>query len=109
MTTLTNHRALRRPFLCERPMSNQLDPQITSAAIQGGAGLVTGILGTAGAWWRWGRGGRRCEQVCANMVAVGDTMLAVMKALGADDPRLLPHVLQMEAKLNEARTFLGGV
>ena len=89
-------------------MPDAPDPQITAAAIQNAGSFATGMLGALIAWWRWGRNGdKRCERVCTSMVALADTLIAVITALGIDDPRVTPHIRQMETKMAEARAMLG--
>lgn len=91
-------------------MPHEIDPQISASIISTGGGLLTGVFGTMGAAWmrrrRRGTQDQRCERVCAKMVNLADTMLAVMKALGVNDPRLAQHIAHMEIQIHEARTFL---
>lgn len=88
-------------------MPDTLDPQVSSAIITTSGGLFTGIIATI-----WARRrhrslqDQRCERICAQMVFMSETMLAVMKAVGADDPRLAPHIAQMEIHITAAKAFL---
>ena len=102
-------------------MAHDLDPQVASSLITGGSGIISSLI-TAGSGIAVGvvstlfglrrrTSGRtaqdqRCERVCASMVSMGETMLAVMKALGVDDPRLTPHIAQMETRIAEAKAYL---
>jgi hypothetical protein len=40
------------------------------------------------------------------MVNLADTMRAMMKALGVNDPGLAQHIAHMEIQIHEAHTFL---
>jgi hypothetical protein len=91
-------------------VSDSVDPQITVAMTNGLFSVAAAVVGAIAGFWRGGlkRQGadQRCERVCASMVSMGETMLAVMKALGVDDPRLAPHIAQMETRMAEARAYL---
>lgn len=91
-------------------MADSLDPQVSSAIISTSGGLATGIIATlATVWAKWRRRSgqdQRCERICAEMVSMSETMLAVMEAIGADDPRLAPHIAQMEIRIAAAKAFL---
>lgn len=88
-------------------MADTLDPQVSSAIITTGGGLFTGIIGTILARRRRrSPQDQRCERICAQMVSTTELMLAVMKVVGADDPRLAPHIAQMEIHISAAKAFL---
>lgn len=91
-------------------MADHLDPQVASAAVTGGFGLGSAFIGAVAGFWGRGRKrssqDQRCERVCASMVGMGETMLAVLHALGLNDPRLAPHITAMEARMAEARAYL---
>ena len=83
-------------------MPQPIDPQVQAAFVQAGGGMVAGAGGMFAALWRRRRQRDEvCKRVCGKMVAISDTMIAVIKAIGADDPRLAPHIA-------DARTYLDG-
>lgn len=49
---------------------------------------------------------QRCERICASMVGMSETLLAVIEAIGANDHRLAPYIAQLEVRVSDARAFL---
>lgn len=93
-------------------MAADIDPQVQAAVIQTAGGALFGGAG-AGIWaWfkRAKRNGQeqRCERICANMVATVEAMLAVLEALGADQPSLTPAIIKVRVQIDHARDYLHG-
>lgn len=87
-----------------------MDTQVTVAAISTGGGLLTGIMSTLATVKGFHRKrisqDQKCERICASMVGISETLLAVMEAIGANDHRLAPHIAQLEVRVSDARAFL---
>lgn len=92
-------------------MADHIDPQVTSSLIStvGGALFGGGGVGLVARWVGKNRRteqDQRCERVCNSMLGLGQTLIAVIKALGLDAPNLSPHIHAMEAQMAEARAML---
>lgn len=88
-----------------------MEAQVLSSLIQTGGGFLTGALAVFGGnkalrGRKPSAQDQRCERICASMVGISETLLAVMEAIGANDPRIAPHVAQLEVRVADARTFL---
>lgn len=88
------------------------DPQVQAATIQAAGGALFGSAGTGIlAWFRKRKRtpqDARCERICANMVAAVEALLAVVEAVGANNPALQPVIIKARVQLDHARDYLDG-
>lgn len=89
-----------------------MDPQVQSAIVNAGGGLVAGIVGTIAELRRRSRKRstqeQRCEKVCWNMVNAMEAMLAVIEALGGNYPGLNSATIKVRVQIDHAREYLDG-
>jgi hypothetical protein len=91
-------------------MAHDLDPQISSAIITTGGGLLTGIGGTLAALWRRARQrsdqDQRCERICTSMVSVMSTFVAVIEAIDIHHPAMTIAIRDARAEIAKAQAYL---
>jgi hypothetical protein len=93
-------------------MTNQIDPQVASAAVTGSFGFVTALIGAVAGFWRGGRARRaqdqRCELICTSMVECFAMFLTAFEGDQNATPQRVTAIAAARQKIEEARNFLNG-